>query len=168
MKKRRFGIAMIALLVFFMMSISTYAATAPIVSTQSWHLVDSGKHLDWGGSTKYQTQFNKAVKVWNGYKSGVIRKDTIATIQDVKISDYYNKNSDTVGSTVPDKRLRFNKANMDKCSTTRQLNVCIHELGHALGLGHNKSTDVMYFKVTTNTTLSRNDKASYNKCYKNY
>ena len=74
----------------------TFAANVAILD---WHLVDSGNHLDWSGSTGYQTQFNAAVNIWNNYKSGVIRKDSWNTINDVTISDYYEVSS-TAGVTL--------------------------------------------------------------------
>lgn len=132
----------------------------------TWELVDGNKHLDWGGSTKYKSQFTYATKVWNGYKKGVIRKDNIATWQDVAISDYYEV-SNAAGITYRDGLIRFNTYNMDKLSGKEKKNVCIHELGHALGLAHNTSKDVMYSFVTTRTKLSKNDKKSYDYAYKN-
>lgn len=140
------------------------AATTAILD---WHLVDSGKHLDWSGSTDYQSQFNSAVTTWNNYKSGVIRKDTWNTINDVTISDYYEV-STTAGVTSSKGTIKFNTYHMDDYSTTKRKNVCIHELGHALGLAHNKSGDVMYAYVSTVTSLSANDKASYDKSYDRY
>ena len=43
------------------------------VKVMRWHLVDSGKHLDWDGKTTYKSQLEGAIKVWNSYKKGVIR-----------------------------------------------------------------------------------------------
>jgi hypothetical protein len=140
------------------------AATTSILD---WHLVDSGKHLDWSGSTAYQDQFDSSVKVWNNYKSGVIRKDSLATINDVTISDYYEKSS-TAGVTSHSGTIKFNTYKMEDYSTTKRKNVCIHELGHALGLEHNQQGDVMYAYVSTVTSLSANDKASYDKSYSRY
>ncbi|WP_040400263.1 matrixin family metalloprotease [Heyndrickxia acidiproducens] len=133
----------------------------------SWDLVDSGKHMDWDGGTKYQSYFNSGVSVWNGYKKGVIRKDTATRVQDVKISDYTVKSS-TAGVTSSAGTIKFNKYTMDKLSGTKKKNVAIHELGHALGLAHNTLKDVMYKYVSTKTKLSSNDKASYNAAYKRY
>ena len=108
--------------------------------------------MDWKGSTSYQTQFNSAVSTWNNYKSGVIRKDAWNTINDVTISDY-NEVSSTAGVT-------------SSAGTIK--NVCTHELGHALGLAHNAKGDVMYAYVNSVTSLSANDKASYDASYKRY
>lgn len=48
------------------------------------------------------------------------------------------------------------------------LNTLIHEFGHALGLGHNDVNDVMYYKANSVTTLSTNDKRSYDAAYSHY
>ncbi|RID82607.1 cell surface protein [Mesobacillus zeae] len=157
-------IVMAALVFIFVIPMSTSAATVKLLT---WDLVDSGKHLDWDGSTKYQTSFDSGKNVWNGYKSGVIRKDSAYVIQDVSISDYSEK-SNTGAVTSSGGTIKFNSYVMDTLSSTEKKNVAIHELGHALGLAHNTSSDVMYAYITTNTSLSDNDKASYNAAYNNY
>ena len=93
----------------------------------NWYLVDSGKHLDWKGSTSYQTQFNSAVSTWNNYKSGVIRKDAWNTINDVTISDY-NEVSSTAGVTSSAGTIKFNTYQMDNFTSAQKRNVCTHEL----------------------------------------
>ena len=77
------------------MSISAFAATTAI---NDWILVDSGKHCDWDGTTKYLKLFETSVSTWNGYKSEVFRKDSAAVIEDVHISDY-REISGTLGVT---------------------------------------------------------------------
>lgn len=142
-------------------------AAVIVVKVQTWDLVDSGKHLDYGGSSKYSSYFSNGVGTWNNYKSGVIRKDTASTIQDVTMSDYYEVSSTNAycssGGTI-----KFNDYRMGSLSSTRKQNVATHEIGHALGLDHNLSTDVMYKYDSTNTSLSFNDKASYDSAYKKY
>lgn len=150
-------------LLCFTISVSAATTTAIL----KWHLVDSGKHLDWSGSTTYQSQFDTSVTTWNNHKSGVIRKDTWKTVNDLTISDYYEASS-TAGVTSSEGTIRFNTYNMDGYSKANKKNVCIHELGHALGLAHNQEGDVMYAYVSGTTTLSANDKASYNESYKRY
>lgn len=135
------------------------------VKVMKWHLVDSGKHLDWDGKTRYQNQFNYAVNVWNNYKKGVIRKDNIFRWEDVAISDCFEI-SNMAGITYSDGAIRFNTYVMDTLPVNAKRNVCIHELGHALGLDHNSRTDIMYPYLTTRVKLSANDKASYNYAYK--
>jgi predicted Zn-dependent protease len=68
----------------------------------------------------------------------------------------------------------LNKAYLDApgCNSDMVLNVVAHEFGHALGLAHNQSTDLMdpriFLDHTTAVSLSRNDKASYDAAYTHY
>ncbi|MBP1307680.1 MULTISPECIES: matrixin family metalloprotease [Paenibacillus] len=142
-------------------------ASAATTSLLSWDLVDSTKHLEWGGSTAYQNSFNAGVNSWENYKFGIIRPDYVSTIEDVTLSDYYEV-STTAGVTSSAGTLKFNEYRMNTYSSNQKQNVATHELGHALGLGHNTSSDVMYMYVTSITTLSANDKASYDLAYKKY
>ena len=58
---------------------------------RDWDLVDDGKHLDWDSDTKYPSIVQSGVNLWEGHRSGVIRPDSIFVVQDVFISDYYEK-----------------------------------------------------------------------------
>ena len=133
-------------------------------AVMSWSLMDSGKHLDWDGNTTYISNFNAAVNAWNVYKPGVIRADTIYTIEDVTISDFYEV-SNVAGKTTQSGTISFNTYLMQGYSASYRLHVCEHELGHALGLDENQAGDVMYAYVTNITALSANDKASYDLSY---
>lgn len=171
MKKRRREIAVfVAMCLSLGCVVPTFAASTPLLS---WYLVDSSKHLDWTGSTKYSRYFNYAVDTWNNYKEGVIRKDTAFTMADVEISDFEEK-SNTAGRTSSTGTIKFNTYVLDKYYVGATINheiienVCLHELGHALGLAHNYNTDVMYMYISEMTSLSINDKASYDKSYARY
>ncbi|WNY27648.1 M57 family metalloprotease [Methanolapillus ohkumae] len=165
-KQNYHQIILVLLLLTFMISMvaPTFGAT---VVLQNWDLVDSGKHLDWGGSTAYQSEFNSSVTTWNNYKSGVIRKDSVLNLKDVTISDYSAVDG-KAGVTSSSGTLKFNKYYMVDFNTNVRKNVCTHELGHALGLDHNQQGDVMHSQVTSVCTLSANDKASYDAAYSNY
>lgn len=135
---------------------------AETIRISSWVLIDSGGHLDWKSDSKYSSELQKAIKVWNGYKSGVIRKKTSKTKLDVSITDAYELSA-VAGVTTKQGTITFNTFIMDNDSygDAKRVHVCMHELGHALGLAHNQSTDIMYEYVTDNTSLSANDKKSY-------
>ena len=139
------------------------------VSLNTWDLVDSGKHLDWSGKTKYSSYVTTATKKWNVYKKGIIRKDTVSTINDVTLSDYYNDDSDIWGVASNRETIRFNTYNMDKNEDddAGRLNTVMHEFGHVLGLDHNERKDVMS-EFSNVTELTENDKKSYDAAYKKY
>lgn len=159
---RRVVISLLLCIAFIVIVNSeSYAA----VRVLPWHLVDSGKHMDIDGRTKYSKEFKSAVKVWNNYKKGVIRKDNLSNWQDVAVSDYYEV-SNTAGVTSMYGTIQLNKYNMDKLPSAYKKNVCIHELGHALGLDHNTQKDIMYAYTTSRVKLSKNDKSSYDYAYK--
>ncbi|MDR2408755.1 MAG: hypothetical protein LBE13_11675 [Bacteroidales bacterium] len=157
-------LALVVLCVGFL--IQTAHAAMPTLN--SWDCVDSGKHLDWDGRTNYMPQFERAVNTLNNYKSGVIRKDTIWIVEDVKISDYYEVTNITASASLNGK-IKFNQYNMDRYTDAQNQNICTAMLGYCLGLGRTSNpTDVMYASVNSVTSLSENDKASYNEAYKKY
>lgn len=133
----------------------------------SWDLVDSGKHLDYDGNSKYMSYIKSGAATWNSYKRGVIRPDSAKVLQDVNCSDT-TANNYVNATTYASGKIIFNKKNMDKKNAAGKKNVETHELGHCLRLAHNTSSDIMYMYSTTKTTLSTNDKKSYDAAYKKY
>lgn len=143
--------------------------------------VDSGKHLDWSGTTIYISNFETAVDTWNNYKNGVIRKDTLTTVNDVTIEDVESISGNTVATTTTTHLgsgkgtgvIKFSTTNMNSLPTLRRTIACTHELGHALGLdeNNNEGTDViMYNDMSTNSSnnvLHQADKTNYDYMYDN-
>lgn len=149
-------------------TLPTLTVSAATATLGSFDLVDSGKHLDWDGNTNYMVQFKSAVNTWNAYKSGVIRKDSLSVIQDVKISDYDGDNT-TILTVSSSGKIKFNQKVMDTHTNDEKKSDCLYALGIALGLGKTKnSSDVMYSYKSSKTTLSSNDKVSYDAAYKKY
>lgn len=114
---------------------------------QTWDLIDSGGHIDWDGSTKYQTHFNNAVATWNQYAGyTVIRPDSASVIQDLNIYDVNwtsGQLSSVYGLTYENGDIAFNQATIDSLNHENTYvksalieHVMLHELGHAFGLGH--------------------------------
>ncbi|EUJ26895.1 hypothetical protein PCORN_13905 [Listeria cornellensis FSL F6-0969] len=74
----------------------------------TWDLVDSGKHMDYDGNSKYMSQVKFGAGLWNAHKKGVIRPDSASVIEDVYCSDVSVNNS-TNATTYSNGRLVFNK-----------------------------------------------------------
>lgn len=165
MKKLKKVTAIITGLFFsFLFVIPAWAVTPAILD---WHLVGIDKHLDWIGNSQYLTDFVAGTKIWNDYKSDVIRRAKGDTSVELILSDF-SEVSAAVGVTSSRGTIKFNSYYMDEYSSIQKQNVCAHELGHALGLDHNQEGDIMYAAVTDVITLSGNDKASYDASYARY
>lgn len=127
--------------------------------TLSWNLV-RGKDLHWRNHSKYTTQLNQAISTWNGQKTGTIKTYTQANT-DVTVSDY-TENSNTAGVTSALRTIKLNKKIMDGLTSTKKRNVTTHEFGHALGLAHSASGNVLYAYVSNTVNLGTHDKDSFN------
>lgn len=137
------------------------------LSLQTWDLVDSGKHMDYVNNSQYAV--TSGIAKWNAYKSGVIRADTLLTINDVTYSDVTSLGTDIVGQTSSNGTIKFATQYMNNYGSSSKLNVVIHETGHGLRLDHRDETDsVMIPYVTSITTLSSGDKNNYDYAYDNY
>jgi len=133
------------------------------VSVMSWDLV-YGKVCVWqAGSTKYKSYVTTGTNKWNAHISTFREYGGSWTIIGVTISDVNKPKVPWVGATSNLGYMYFNMHFMDQTTTTdtERQNIVMHELGHALGLDHNKSTDIMWEKHSSKVTLSANDKASY-------
>lgn len=135
-------------------------------------MIDGGGHLDYEVSVSaevFSSEIKNAVAIWNQYKSGVIRKDTTKIVQDVKI---VTKSSADLGQNINGRTSAvFNKIYISTKliggDTKKITNVITHELGHALGLRDSYLlSSIMYGYTSTTLSLSRADKASYDKAYR--
>lgn len=152
--------------IFFNNHILVYA-----YNLSSFNLVDSGKHLDWTGSTKYSNEWSSAVNVWNNYKPGVIRPDTWYRVEDVSISDYYDPNSSTLFQISLSGLIKFNTYTIDYQSSNNKIHSVIMSIGYALGIASNTDinsvmcTPTPFFEYAI--TLDQDDKNAYDWLYNN-
>lgn len=144
-------------------------------SIMSHHLVDSGKHLDYKTPSTYQTYCNTAQNTWNGYKAGVVRKNSLLNITDVTIKEEVNYTDTSYAITNYNSRKIYvysnNIANLDSNPNKELIlkSIFIHEFGHALGMGHIwQSNNVMNWIANTTTTLNHYNEVSYDLAYDEY
>ena len=131
--------------------------------------MDSGKHLDWKSTSKYSGLITDAADIWNGYKSGVIRKKILLRSLEVTISDI-NIQSDFCAHTdfINDK-IELNDFYMVNYTDNVNTNIIAHELGHALGMGHiNSSSNVLGLAANETVVLRDSNKDSYDLAYSMY
>jgi hypothetical protein len=166
MKNMKYIQTMIMLMLLCILSVTTKLTLEAATTTKidNDYLFDSGKHLDWDGKTQYNIRFKRSIDRWNAQKEGMIRPDSLVVIEDVHISDYYTDYYPVSAVTsYRNRTIRFNTLIMSALSISQRANVCMHELGHALGLAHNQKGDVMYEFTSGKYNLSSNDKASFKK-----
>ncbi len=133
-------------------------------------LVDSGKHLDWKSESKYSDELiEESQNIWNSYKSGVIRKDTWLTVDDVTIVDDNLIKNYSAYVDFPTDTIHIVTYHVDGYSDNMKRNTIAHEFGHTLGIGHlNSTTAIVGLYPSENNVLTTYDKNSYDLAYSNY
>ncbi|MDR0488885.1 MAG: M57 family metalloprotease [Propionibacteriaceae bacterium] len=135
---------------------------------QTWDLVDAGKHLDVDGNSKYMSYIWKGMNIWNGYKPGVIRRDSLTVAQDLYVTDIDQQNMAS-GATSSDGKLKLNVYYLKNETENTKTHIATHELGHALGLAHTPTSgNMMWGWISGVILLSQDDKTAYDRAYKNY
>jgi len=126
--------------------------------------VDDGE-IRWGGSTTYSSQWNAGISTWNGLDPIDILPDTWWTYEDLTVSDVNRSDVGWVGryiNSVGSDDIELNRYYLDNDTSAQKQNTTTHELGHALGLAHSFSGNVMYYAQTSQTALGSHDISDYN------
>lgn len=127
--------------------------------------VDSNNNIQYGESTTYDTELTYAINLWNSKGSVDIEPDTFWTTKDLQFSNEYHSDVSWVGQyshiLVLTDTIVFNTYYMSGYSTTLRENVALHEIGHALGLDHSYSGNLLYMYVSSQITFGAMDSVCY-------
>jgi hypothetical protein len=129
--------------------------------------VDGGE-IRWDGLTKYADQWYLAIGTWNALGKVDIATDTIFTISDLTVTDVDDSDVAWKGQTHPEidnGTMQLNTYYLDHDTNAQIQNTITHEMGHALGLNHSFSGNVMVLYQTSQTTLGYQDCIDYQDLY---
>jgi len=160
-------------IVFLLFVNSVYAVNYVLTynSVENWE-------IRWWWSTKYTTQWNSAISMWNNYWKVDILPDTISTYEDLTVSDvtlsnvwwsgqhtYYSWGSDTLKLNT---YLLDGKSIAWTFSSAEKQHTIWHELWHAYWLAHHSLVwNVLRSWKWAYTVLWTQDKLDYNDLWWN-
>lgn len=146
------------LLLFLHLSISVVSAST--VSILTWWLNGNDGMLRYYSYTKYYSNADFGCRTWNKYTKTICSRVYDSSINKPVIISDENVNGSAFGTAFSSGKIVLYKSKMDPASETTRNHVLLHELGHALGLAHNREKDVMYMYMNNVIVPTENDIAS--------
>ncbi len=121
-----------------------------------------GRQLTYTTSTVYSPELSAATTTWNSY--GPIQIVPATTTPNISISDYNDQDVAETGyysPTATTSIVALNSYFLTNDTLAQIQNTITHELGHALGLDHSFTGNIMYFNQTSQAILGPQDKSDY-------
>lgn len=127
--------------------------------------------IKWNENSRWDGSRSWGIDQWNQQGAVSIEPDGFGSVEDLYVSDYSNCNTDTIaywdGNSGADD-LKYNNCIMSGASGEERRAVGVHEFGHALGLAHSYSDQIMAPCPGCNpyTTPQSHDINDYNRLWK--
>lgn len=148
-----------------------YDFTANSAHFLGYSAVDN-MEIRYGGSTIYTTAKTNSINTWNSLNKIYIAPDNVYTVEDVTYRDFSDSGSWISGQHIYRPLLsdiiEFNKYWLNQYTSSQQKDVALHELGHALGLDHSYTPNVMVQGTYSYTQLGSHEKQDYYYLYPYY
>lgn len=126
---------------------------------QSWSLKEDDIITIYDQDSVASDFIEKAAMKYNSVSPVFVFIDNINKA-DIIVFDYRQagkKGFDQYGVTYSDGKIGYNTYLMEKEDDNKKLSLCMHELGHAIGLAHNDEKDSIMGPKRDITELSDND-----------
>lgn len=123
------------------------------------------REIRWDGTTQYLNQWYAAINTWNALGNINIATDTLSTILDLEVSDLNESDLVWVGlwthRPIGADSLQLNEYYLQYNTVEEIQNTITHELGHALGLHHSYTGNIMYYRQNSQTSVGGQDESDY-------